>query len=381
MKLLIFLSSMVSIYYFFFAEVTNDGKLKVFPINFDKLIGTVLSIFLIILMTINRTGYDAISFIRFFNFVKIKHVNLWDYTYELLTKLINITISYFPNLNYFEFHALILTITGILFVYPFLKINAKSYSAVLSLYILSGTFAYDGMQFKNFIAVTLLLIALTVLFLYNRVGIILFYLLILLSIRFHFSFAIYLLLPLVKIKNIKNKSNQFAVFGIFSYLIMFVIGPIVRSKLLLVMSTLPFMSKLAVYANQNNGLRSIIPVIIYILILITISYFHKNSEKFSTQSKILLDVTYHIWSYLGLVLPFLIFANAPYRMLRNMFILVFVSFVNGILELPRTSVKRMYGIGLVLTVALIIFCYPILIKQAIDVYQPIVENPVFFWQD
>lgn len=381
MVILIILCSCICIYYFLFGEIDKNNRLYVSPINLDLFFLFFLSLSLLFLMTSNRTGYDAISYSRFFGLVKSFGTNFYgDTTYQAFYLLINFITRFVTDITYPEFQALILSFLAIFIIYPFLFKNSHSIVAVLSLYVLSGVYASDGMQFKNFIAVALVLFASRYVICEEPVFW-KFYILLLVAICFQFSVVVYVFFPLVHINYFRRITPIFPIIGVLVYLISFLTGPALTSNLLLLLSKLPFMKKLMIYSTSFSGIRSVFPVLIYILILMMLLYFRKFKLQLSRKSFYFLEFMIQIWRIQGLIVPFLIIANAPYRLFRNLYLLVFIAAINVILELPKKSYKRVISVLILIGIALIIFYYPILLKQDIDIYTPVYESNSYFWEE
>lgn len=381
MGTLIIFSSCICLYYFLFGAIDKNNRLYVSPINLDVIFLFFLSFNLLFLMTSNRTGYDAISYSRFFGLVKSFGTNYYgDITYQAFYLLISFITAFITNITYPEFQALILSFLAIFFIYPFLFKNSHSVVTVLSLYILSGVYASDGMQFKNFIAVVFVLFSSRYV-LHEDPVFWKFYVMLLVAACFQFSVVVYAFFPLIHFKNIRRITPIFPIIGVLVYLISFIIGPVLTSNTLIILSKLPFMNKLLIYSTSFSGIRSLFPVILYLMILLMLSYFRKYQALLSRKSFFFLECMIQIWRIQGLIVPFLIIANAPYRLFRNLYLLVFIAATNIILELPNKSSKRFISVFILVGIALIIYYYPILLKQDIDIYLPVYESNSFFWEE
>lgn len=375
---IVIFSSIICLPYFFIGRFNQSiGKVKFKFI--DAFLTLLLAISVLILMTANRLGYDVLNYTRFFLHVKNTHINPFDYTYEFLSRVVIFVSSLFTDITYPKFQALLLTILGSFLIFPILKKYSVSTAGVISLYILSGSYAIDGMQFKNFIAVSFLLFAIYVLLNGGRMSLPLYYIVLMIAILFHFSFTIYLFLPLIRTHYIKNSSTIFPIIGMMTYLFFFFMSP-VASALLMILSRLPFLSKLAIYATQSASYRSLVAVGIYLMVLFLLEYCRRYQEFLTNKTKYLLTSILLVWRMLGLVVPFLYFANAPFRLYRNLFILIFIVIVNTILELPVMSRARLKIIFSSLAVIGIIYYYPILLGQYIDVYYPVIDSGMYFWE-
>ncbi|MBP2623961.1 EpsG family protein [Streptococcus oricebi] len=374
---LIIFSSLICLYYFLFARIHND-RLLVYPINLGILNTLFLSASAVILMTANRIGYDAVSFTRFFYFSRDHHANLFDYTYEILSNIIIAVTKFFPLMTYPVFHALVLVLTGLIFIRPLLKTYAVSLASVLSLYILSGVYASDGMQFKNFISVSILLYACYQLFKGGKSKLLAYYAWLLLAVLFHFSFAIYAFLPLILWKRLQKVSNLFPIIGSLLYLSL-MLGIDGFKALIVLFAQVPFLAKLSIYASQTAGIRSIVPVGIYCLLLLLLEYYRRSNHFLTEDKQSLLVSTIYIWRLLGILLPALYFANAPYRLFRNVYLIVFLVATNIVLASPIHTLTRIKNALFLLVVIFLIYMYPILLGQNIDIYSPVLDNGVFFW--
>lgn len=82
---------------------------------------------------------------------------------------------------------------------------------------------------------------------------------------------------------------------------------------------------------------------------------------------------------MGIFLPLLVYANAMYRLFRNLYIVVFMAFANLVLSKQAESRNRWISTFLVFSVMILIYVYPIILGTDIDIYQPIIEGE-YFWK-
>lgn len=349
------------------------------------LFAVIIFFLLVILMTANNAGYDADAFIRFFNFVKEFGLNPYDYTYDMLFNVEQFTLRFLPTLTYQQFHALILFIVGAFCIYPFLKNYSLDPAAVLSLYVLSGVFASDGMQFKNFIAASLLILS----FCFycddehKNSNLIAYYFILIIAITFHFSFVIYIFLPLARIW-FSKASKLFPVVGGILYFVFLFWGNFFGSALSYFLK-IQFLSKAEGYVDARTGVRSLVPFAIYYIVLAALYYITNwntelQTEKMDKKSRNIESLAINVqivWETMGLFLVILCFANASYRLFRNLYIPIFTVIINSIQSIKSRNRRRM-AIIITIGVALLIFIYPILLGQQVDIYDPIIEGK-WFW--
>ncbi len=360
-------------------------------ISFNLIISAIMCFIIILLMTANRTGYDADAYTRFFNLVKSTKMNPYDYTYDAFYRVELCILPFYPKLTYPEFHALLLLVTGLFCVYPVIKKYSVDPAVVLSLYVLSGTFAADGMQSKNFVAVCILVATFYFYSDYDKKKwhIFAYYICLFLAMLFHFSFAIYVFLPVTKTNRFRKYGRIFPVIGGMLYFI-FLYGGGFTTAIVTYISRIQFLSKAENYGMGRAGIRSLVPFTIYFAILTALYYFTgekrnqalfrtvESDEKRKNLASIAMDVRY-IWELMGLFLPVLIYANATYRFYRNLYIPVFIVITNSVLSIKNKN-RRKIGIILLLGVAFAIFIYPILLRQHIDIYESILKG-YWFWQE
>lgn len=357
-------------------------KFKTTRVEFglDKLYTSILFIFLVLLMTANRTGYDAVSYKRFYDWAYIKGINIGDYTYGLLYRIIEVFRNITTGITYYEFHAIVLVISMLLLILPVLNRYTKHISYVVLMYVASGVFASDGIQFKFFIAVSFLLAGINFLFQSDKKGIIFFYLLTTIAVLFHFSMSIFYFLPLIKTTWYKRISRSLPVIGFILYALMFGFSKPFSAILALLAAYIPILAKLSVYISQSAGIRSIYPVFIYCIILLWLEYTNKETSYLSERTQSFrIDVLY-VWRYVGLFLPTLYVANASYRIYRALLILIFILACEIIMELNLKKIGKEFIINVIIVyfIVFVIFYYTIVLGFEYDVYMPILDN-LFFW--
>lgn len=333
---------------------------------------------LLMLMTANRTGYDARNYQIFYNYIALHQKNPWDYSYKFYAKLTMFLQLYLKNKTYFEFQAVILVFIGCFMVPKIVRLSL-SYRMVVFLYLISGVFASDGMQFKNFIAVCFLIMALE--FLQKgqgAIGIIKYIIFVGISCLFHFSCVVYLVLPIVKSSFFKRIRVVFPVIGLIFYIVVLFGGQELLSVFLPVVAKIPGLSKLAGYARSFAGARSLVPVMLYFigLILLYLCCYNRKvlSEKLSNYSNLITN----IWILMGIFLPTLAFANAPYRFYRNLYIPIFIVISNYLVSLPKISQKKSISGLLAILYVLSIFLYPIALGQVKDIYIGLFDGTLFW---
>ncbi len=81
---------------------------------------------------------------------------------------------------------------------------------------------------------------------------------------------------------------------------------------------------------------------------------------------------------MGIFLPTLAFANAPYRFYRNLYIPIFIVISNYLVSLRGISQKKSISSLFVLVYVLSIFLYPIALGQARDIYAGIFDGTLFW---
>ena len=83
---------------------------------------------------------------------------------------------------------------------------------------------------------------------------------------------------------------------------------------------------------------------------------------------------------MGIYLPALVYINAVYRIYRNLYIPIFVVLSNCVVSMPRLCKKRMLYSFIFIVLAVLLYIYPLMLGQAVDVYDPIIEGE-YFWID
>ena len=344
----------------------------------DKILFVCVCFGLLILMTSNRTGYDALSYKRFFTY--FKEYGVTDYTYVAFSVIINFFCSIIPELTYEMFHFIILCILYVFVVNRILKKYAYCKVAVLALYLMSGVFAAEGMQFKYHIAALLVLYAIDLWceYDYSLKGVLLYYIVCVIAILFHFSCAVFLLIPIIKIDIINRKLAYFPFIGSFLFVLLYIGGNKYLIDFLMAISRLPFMGKLIIYANGFVGRRALYPLAIYLIIWFLLLATNKLSKKLDDTGLKIQKLVIDIWNLLGLLLPILLYANAAYRIYRTLLFLTFLCIANGISSQRRFGFKRVFLMLVTMIGMIFIFCYPIALRQSSDIYLAIWEGN-YFW--
>ena len=132
----IFFSCIFACFFSYIAEyngIYRPGKIYKFAITL------LVSSGLLILLTANRTGYDARNYQMFYKYIALHKKNPWDYSYKFYSKLTMFFQLYLKNRTYFEFQAIILVIIGC-FMVPRINRLSLSYPMVVFLYLLYWVF-------------------------------------------------------------------------------------------------------------------------------------------------------------------------------------------------------------------------------------------------
>lgn len=274
MQLIWLLIGMYSILTLLFQKrIIFETSIRRINVNKVGIIGFLFILGLTILMSANRTGYDALAFTRFYAYIQMYGKNPFDYTYEVLSKIIIEVLKIFPALTYPEFHAACVFFSLTILSATLLNSYAYNIPLVLSLYGLSGIMAQDGMQIKNFLAVFFLLLAIwKLLGEKNKKNILGFWIFLLIAIMFHFSFVIYVSLIITRWKKIKGFSYYFPLVGTILYFIFLIGGSSLISGILFTVGKIPFLSKVSTYGTSYAGIRSVIPLFIYLMMLFTFEF-------------------------------------------------------------------------------------------------------------
>lgn len=340
-----------------------------------------IGIIVLILLAANRTGYDSKAYQRFFSFITVFGQSLNDYTYIFFGYLVYFVRNIFPTITYFEFQALICGILGYVAIKRLMP-YILSLRIVLFLYLISGTIALDGLQFKNFIAVLFLLIAFPCLLQQNKKlkNTVEYTLLIIIASMFHFSFIIYCFFVLfIWIDNVKmeNILKKMVVIGVVTFWVLFLFSNFLPG-ILASISKISILRKLSNYAAQFSGKRAIVPMVIY-LFQIGVMYFCKKKNYLYPQKiKKFVDIVWLVNLELALLLPALLYANAAFRLFRNLYLVNFIVYSNFIVRLPRLSYKRIVVSIVVLILGLFIMVYPnILLNQKIDIIEGMLNGKFF----
>lgn len=381
MSVIILAALFLSFFYFLFAEKRESkmwiGRLKIYNIN-RILTGSVILFVIVIGMSANRGIGDVAAFRSFYNYVKIYSGNPWDYTYELFAKVTDIFLTVAPEATFFEYHAILVFIIwiGIIFFY---RKYIYCYNIVFFFYLLSGVFAHDGGQIKNFISVAFLICGLIFLLEDDIKNIILYYVFIVTATLFHFSFVIYIFLPIIKTRWFNVNKNNLPIIGGAIYVVLLLNGTVLTASLLRFLSYFPMMAKLNSYSSTYAGVRSLVPVAIYYIMLYVFYCLKFNLSELDAKKAKLFYVVYSIWILMGIFLPFLIYANAVYRFYRNLYIPISAIMSNVIVSIPRFAKRRIYLSCTVLIFVFAVFMYTIVMGQWKDAFLPIIQGD-FFWK-
>lgn len=145
-------------------------------------------------------------------------------------------------------------------------------------------------------------------------------------------------------------------------------------------SRIGILSKVEDYDGARAGIQSMVPVLIYFMIFLILEYFkHGRTDDLRGMTKKLLENAIYLWRLIGVLLPFLCYANASYRLFRNFYIILFMVMAKVVLEEEKSRAKRYVNGFLVIALAFVIFMYVYLLHQQIDIYIPVVEGD-FFWE-
>jgi len=334
-------------------------------------------------MSSNREGYDSISFQRFFSYdIGLDGEVVWDYTYVTFGYLVYVVKNLFYDISYFQFQVLIMLLLGFL-CFRYLRCFILSFRGVCFLYLFSGTFAMDGLQFKNFISVLIFIIAfVTLINNENTIRSITFYiLLIAISALFHFSFVVYLpfmFSRFISYEKIEKYANKMMIIGIVAFALLFFFSSLLPILLQLI-ATIPILEKLFNYVDSFNGARSIPPMLLYFLQLFILKQCNNGSRRLPEELLRFEKFVLLLNLMIGFLLPGLLYANAAYRLFRNIYILNFIVMTNWIMTMKRLGQKRIMCSLLVMIMTLGILVYPnFLLKQYEDILKPVLYG-CYYW--
>lgn len=345
------------------------------------IINIVFGFILVVLIAANREGYDSISYQRFFNYTSTSVIS-FDYTYVTFGKLIIWIKQIFPHITYFEFQAFVSILLGIVVKYR-LNPYMLSFRIFCFFYLLSGTIAMDGLQFKNFVAVLFLMIAIPFLTKdgNNVRNTILYLLFIIIATLFHFSFAIYIFLIMIRwwdYEKVEKYAYIFVFVGFVAFSILYIV-PSVLPRLANIVAVLPYMSKLTNYAAGYSGKRSLVSFFLYFLQLAFMRNCVRNSNKLTPELEKFTKIIWTANLIMGIFLPGLLYANAGYRLFRNVYIINFIVFSNYIVIMRRLSNTRIVTSIVIMVICLFILIYPnFLLRQNVDIMGAML-NGEFFW--
>lgn len=381
MSIIILVALLLSFIYFIYSEKEEynvwAGRLKLYPIG-RGFITSIILFLLVIGMSANRGIGDVAAFRSFYNHIKLYSYNPWDYTYELFAKMTDIFTNIVPEATFFEYHAVLVFICWIAIII-FYKKYVYRFNIVFFFYFLSGVFAHDGGQIKNFISVALLICGLVFLFDNNKKNICLYYIFVSVAILVHFSFIIYFLLPIVKTKWFQLNRKIFPIIGGIIYIVLLISGTTITGSILRLLSNLPMLAKLNSYATAYAEVRSLVPVAIYYIVLYVFYCLKFYKSGMDTEKVKLLDTIYNVWLFMGAFLPFLVYANAVYRLYRNLYIPILAAMSNVVVCIPRFTRKRICISGTVLIFVFAVFLHTIVMGQWVDAFLPIIQGD-YFWK-
>ena len=143
------------------------------------------------------------------------------------------------------------------------------------------------------------------------------------------------------------------------YVIFFIGGTALTDVILRALSYLPMMGKLNFYLTSYSGKRSLVLFLIYYIALYSLYRCRFGISLLDEKKAKLLNLTYDIWLLMGSMLPFLIYANAAYRLFRNLYIPIFIVISNYVVTIPRFSKKRVCVSGMILCFIFSIFIQPV----------------------
>ena len=342
----------------------------------------ILYIILLFLLSANRTGFDSRAYQRFFNSVYSWNTPIYDYTYFIFGKIIYVSKLLYADITYFEFQLIVCLLLGII-IKKKLNPYIFSFRIFSFFYLLSGTIAMDGMQFKNFIAVLFFLIATSYLVKENNniKNSILYIIFVSISALFHFAFIIYLVLIVFKwwkYERVEKIGKVLVILGSFLFCCLYVF-PVLLPKIVTTLSIIPILKKLSKYSLSFTGKSAFIPFFLYFIQLLFLKICVQKKADMPEKLDRFNRMVWIINLLMGIFLPGLLYANAAFRLFRNIYILNFIVYSNRIVRLARLSNERMIYSIIGIAICLIILIYPnILLNQSVDIMDAML-NGKYFW--
>ena len=356
-------------------EQNQAHLLFIDPINIS--INAFIFIGIFLLMNANKYSGDTISFVRFYDYLKITGSNPFDYTYELFAYTVKLFLMFYPKASYYIFRALLIAILWVILILHYKK-YISNYGSFAFLYLSTFSFAHDGSQIKNFVSVCVLLCGILYINSGKIKNLIIYYCFCLIATIFHFSFLIYTILPMIKTKVFRKIKIFIPLIGGFIYWVFFIVGNKGYLNIIIKISSIFMMSKIAKYSEAYSGKRSIVFFAIYFLILSIIMRLEKNISNLNSDEVYILNLASDIWYLMGVVIPSLIIVNAAWRLLRNFLIIIFIVISNSVISEKIFSKNRniaaFYAFLVIGSLLMQIFIF----KQGIDVFIPIFSGG-FFW--
>lgn len=382
MRTILYFSIIIGLIPFFLAKNTHEDLIlrkKVIRNPFPIISGLLLISFIVILMTANRTGYDARAFHLFYSDLLSSRKNPWDYSYQALADLMISIRPLLLNITYDVFHAVVVLCSIIITVLLYSE-YVTNFHTVAFVFVASGLYAEYGMQFKNAISVTLLLIAILFYVKYSRMKrYVLFYIFAFLAVIMHFSFFIYLVIPVIETKFFQRNKKLFPIIGTVVYFVILLSGGAALRFVYNIFAQIPYLNKIASYGYVTAGIRSAGPVLIYLGIFVVLYFCLDRDGRLSEGKTKLQNMVFDIWMMFGIFLPALYTANAVGRIYTNLYVIVFIVICNSVISLPRLSKNRLIlSLGVFVMIA-VLYSYQYILGSYIDIYIPVFEGK-YFWQ-
>lgn len=346
---------------------------------------TAMLFWVIVLMCANNSWGDAGAYNSYFNYVAINGQNPWDASYEFFTWCVLILERLTGTVNYGYIRALIFALCWIAIIITYRKYISNLY-LVFFLYIISFMFAHDGVQIKNFWALTLVLIACSFLIEQKRHYLLKYYAVWFVAVLMHFSCAVYVLLPFINTKWYRKYKQLIPIVGGVMYIVIGFFGTRWLSNFLGIFAdSVPMIYKLNKYLVLIPHIRCIVFVAEYIVIYIAMELMHSrksfalNDSQYNQCHKFN-QAAIDIWRLMAVFMPLLWYANAVFRIYRNLMILVFIFTANNITEYRRFSIRRIENsIWAFVIVFVVVFqLYALGGGHTSDFFTPIFGGE-FFW--
>lgn len=358
--------------------VVTTGKKKTIKPQIDQTSHLILELLLLtgvfLLLTDNRTGVDIINYRNWY--VRDEVVVGREMLYTLLRNAAHVS-----GMSFYVFRALVSLASGILPII-FLRKERINIAFFLAIYMPSLLFL-DSMQFRNQVAVSIIILGSYFLIQKDDIKHKLFFLLfIVIAMQFHTAAVMFLVFLPICSKHKKTWDKIFLVVGVLLF-----------GFALMNNRTVPFINLLYSRLLSSGDTRTyfygsghsifLYPTIVHIItaILTDFSIIEARKEGWDTDS-----FGYRYAQFISsanrmffIFIPFVLMNTTFYRLIRNIFVFNIIAVALAYKQVHKTSNRAIMFFGLLgISVLWIVFATKIYSTYEI-IIDPVLKNGVFFF--